>query len=232
MVVLFHAARKCTDRCGVEVTRSARPGLLRKDGVHECDGCHRLHDGDRTRDDTRVVPAACAQDALFSVVLRGLLLLGDGRRRLEGDPEVDVLAVGDPALDAAAPVRLGAQRAVRLRHKGVVVQAAGHLRPAEARADFEALGRGDAHHRMRENRLELVEARLPETDRYVAQHAGDRAADRVILGLGGQNPLAHLLGDGRVWAAHVLLVDRVARDSVQEVQELVAHRELRLVEVV
>jgi hypothetical protein len=95
-------------------------------------------------------------------------------------PEIDVLAIGNPALDATRPVRVRPERAVRAADKRVVVARAGDLSPTEARADLKALRGGDGEHRVRERRLQLVEHRLAEPRRRAADHARDRPADAVL----------------------------------------------------
>jgi len=91
------------------------------------------------------------------------LRLADGGRRLEGDGEEDVGAVGDAALDAAGVVGGGGERGGRAGGRGderVVVRAACHAAPAEAAADLEAFRRWDRQHRVRQHRFQLVEAWL------------------------------------------------------------------------
>src|SRR2546430_1719618 len=88
-----------------------------------------------------------------------LLLVEDRRRRLEGDPEVDRLPVGDPALDAAAPVGPRAD-AVALHVELVVVLAPPEVGAREAGADLEALARGQTHDRLGEVGRQAIENRL------------------------------------------------------------------------
>lgn len=58
-------------------------------------------------------------------------------------PEVNVLAVGYPALHPSAPIGLRAEVAVVPAYEGVVVFTPRDLRPTEARANFEGLCRRD-----------------------------------------------------------------------------------------
>lgn len=131
------------------------------------------------------------QNTSGKIVLGGFLRLPDRRRRLERNAEVDRRPVRDTTLDTAGVVGascqalLGAARGARagldLRHdEGVVVDRAGDFAAAEAGADFEALGCGDAEHGVGELGLELVEAGLAQADGDVADDAGDCAADRVV----------------------------------------------------
>ena len=142
------------------------------------------------------------QDALLEAVGGGGLGLADGGGGLEGDAEVDGGAVGDTALNAAGVVGLGGQ-ALRADGvvagasldlgdgEGVVVDGAGDLAAAEARADLEALGGGNAEHGVRQLGLELVEAGLAQADGDVADHAGDGAADAVLVVPEGLNHFCH-----------------------------------------
>lgn len=51
---------------------------------------------------------------------------------------------------------------------------------SETTADLEAFRRGYAHHGVRENRLQLVEAWLAETGGYMPYHTRDRAAYAIL----------------------------------------------------
>lgn len=106
-------------------------------------------------------------------------------------PEVDVLAVGDTALDASAPVGAGAEGAIGTADEGVVVLAAGHLGTTEAGADLECLGGRDREHGVSEFRLELVEHWLSKPRGYTSNHASHGPTDRVEGFLGTNNTLSH-----------------------------------------
>ena len=101
---------------------------------------------------------------LLQTVGGSSLSLADGSSGLESNAEVDVGTVGDTTLDTAGVVGLGGQvggAGGSLRHdEGVVVDGAGHLAAAEAGADLEALGGGNAEHGVGELGLQLVEAGL------------------------------------------------------------------------
>ena len=68
--------------------------------VEDNHGCHCFNNGNGTWQDACIVSSARLDGGLVSVDIHGLLLLQDGGDRLEGDPEVDVLPVGDTCLDA------------------------------------------------------------------------------------------------------------------------------------
>lgn len=126
------------------------------------------------------MPSARRELARRPVVLRGRLRLRDRRGALEPDAEVDVLAVRDPALHAAAPVRRRAKPPVGPLDEAVVVLAPGDLCPTEAGADLEGLRGGDGEHGVGEHGFELVEDGLTEPWGHVTKYASDRATDGVM----------------------------------------------------
>lgn len=138
------------------------------------------------------MPPARRELARRPVVLRGRLRLRDRRGALESDAEVDVLAVRDPALHAAAPVRRRAEPPVRPLDEAVVVLAPGDLCPAEAGADLEGLRGGDGEHGVCEHGFEFVEDGLTEPWGHVTKYTGDRAADGVVCFFCAKNALGTL----------------------------------------
>ena len=138
---------------------------------------HGLDDGDGTRDDAGIVPSTGGEDSRGSVVLCGILWLGDGGWGFEADPEVDVLAVGDAALDTPAPVCVGGERPVLSLDKPVVVFATGDLGSTETRADLKCLGGGNGQHAMSQFGLKLVKTGFSETRGDVPDDASDGAAN-------------------------------------------------------
>lgn len=76
-------------------------------------------------------------------------------------PEVDVLAVGNPALDSPAPVGGSTEFAI-LDFEGVVMLASGNFGTFESRSDLETLGSGNREHSMGQFGFELVEDGLSQ----------------------------------------------------------------------
>jgi len=138
---------------------------------------HGLDDGNGPGDDAGIVPPTGSEDSGGSVVLGGFLGLGDGGRGFEADPEVDVLSVGDAALDTPAPVCFGGERPVLSADKQVVVLAAGDLGSTETRADFKRLGGGYRQHGVSQFGFNLVETGFSETRGDVPDDAGDGSAN-------------------------------------------------------
>ncbi len=93
---------------------------------------------------------------------------------LKRDAHDDVLPGGDAAEHAAGVVRQEAGG----RHL-VAMLAALLLDGREAGADLDALDRVDAHHRVRDVRVELVEHRLAEPRRHAGRDDVDARTDRV-----------------------------------------------------
>lgn len=116
--------------------------VLDEELVHDDQRGHSLNDRDGAGDDTRIVPPAGGEDSGGSVVLGGFLRPRDGRWGFETDPEVDVLSVGDPTLDTAAPVCRGGEGVVVSLDEHVVVVAPGDLGSTEAGTDLKRLGGG------------------------------------------------------------------------------------------
>lgn len=169
-------------------------GVLGHDSIGNDQRGHALNNRHGTGHDTGIVAALGGQDTLArGIVAGGGLVLADGGRGLEGDPEEDGHAVGDATLDAARVVGLGLQAGAgdarllssgiegRGGDEGVVVDAAEHLGAVEAGANLKALDCGDRHHGVGEGGLELVEAGLAEANGGVADDAGDGAASAVVL---------------------------------------------------
>jgi len=171
------------------------------------------------------------QHTSSQIVLRGFLRLPDSRGRLERDAEVDRCAVRNTTLDTAGVVGAGCQAllgsggsagaGLNLRgDEGVVVNRAGNFATAEARADFEALGRGNGKHGVSELGLELVEAGLAKADGDVADNAGDCATDAVVVVAIFLDDLGHACGGFFAGAAGGREgVDGLAVNGFQEVEE-------------
>jgi len=120
-------------------------------------------------------------------------------RRLEGDAEDDVLAIGDAALHAAAAVGDGGTRSPSLM-KAFVVLGAFQQRAREAGADLEALAGGRLIIALARSASSLSKTGSPRPTGRVAHDAGDDAAERIAsrarllnerngaLGIGGVGP--------------------------------------------
>ena len=119
------------------------------------------------------MPSAGGEDSRSSVVLGGLLWLRDGRRGFETDPEVDVLSVGDTALDTSAPVCISGERPVLPLDKPVVVFATRDFGSTETRADLKRLGSGYRQHGMSQFGFKLVKTGFSETRGHVPDDASD-----------------------------------------------------------
>lgn len=75
------------------------------------------------------------------------------------------------------------------------------LAAAESRTQFERFSCWNAEHRVREEGFKLVEGRLAESRRHVADHAGDRAADAIVAVAEGSHHLCHARGSVCLGAA-------------------------------
>ena len=181
--------------------------------VGQDEGGHGLDHRDGARQHARIVAAPALERCVFQLRIDGVLLVHDGGHRLEGDAEVDGLAVGDAALHAAGIVFCRAHFAAPGPYR-VVVLAAGHGDATETGADFEALGRGQAEHRLGEVGLEAVEHRVAPADWQAACDALDQAADGVAGFAGALDQADHFFGDGAVWAADNVGLDIAQPDLV------------------
>jgi hypothetical protein len=217
-------------------TPTRLPRLLRHQRINNNQARHRLDDRHRARHHARIMPPLGLEHAVLVARVRDRVLrLPDRRGRLERDAEVDGRAVRDAALDAARVVRLGGQarprdsRARRPRvgrgvggrlDEGVVVDGAGDLAAAEAGADLEALGGGDAEHGVREHGFHLVEGGLAEAAGHVLDDAGDGAADAVVAVAEVLDAGLHLGAGGGVGAAHGHEgIDGLAVDGLEQLEE-------------
>ena len=91
-----------------------------------------------------VVPSASLNFDRFASPVHRLAWRHDRGHGLEPDPQDDVLAVADAALDAAAAVGGGADSVASV-HEGVVVLRAAHQGAAQARAHSKDLVAGSDH---------------------------------------------------------------------------------------
>ena len=142
-------------------------------------------------------------------------LLGDADRcgGLEGHAELDGLSVADPTLDAAGAIarRNGGCAVSRYRagsgNKRIVVLAAVKFGSCEATADLEPLYRRQREHCAGELGAQLVEDRLAESQRYVANAARDDAAHGIPALPGFVDFFDHFFGGVRVGTANDGCVD-------------------------
>lgn len=96
-----------------------------------------------------------------------------------------------------------------------------HLGAVEARANLKALGRGNRHHGVGQESLELVKGGLAEAGWAAADNAGDGAADRVVLVAELGSQILHLLCNGSIRAAHGKeLVNLFAGEGIDKPEEL------------
>ena len=138
------------------------------------------------------MPSTGSEDSRGSVVLGGFLWLRDGGWGFEADPKVDVLSVGDTALDATTPVRVGGEGAVLCLDEPVVVFATGDFGSTETRADLERFGGRYREHGVSQFGFKLVEAGFSETGGDVPDDASDGSANRILLLLGADDPLMNM----------------------------------------
>ena len=146
------------------------------------------------------MPALEGEEGVLAGAGEGVLGEADGGDGLEGDAEVDVLAVGDAALDAAGAVGGSAYLPVA-QDERVIVRAAAHGGGGKAGAVFEAFGGVDAHHGVGEARLEAVEDGFAEPGGQAGDDAGDGTADGVTFLLQFAKKAFHALREVGVGAA-------------------------------
>mmetsp|Transcript_20517 Transcript_20517/g.48853 ORF Transcript_20517/g.48853 Transcript_20517/m.48853 type:complete len:299 (+) Transcript_20517:1246-2142(+) len=191
-------------------------------GEDECH--HGLDHGHGPRHDAWVVAAAGQKLRLFAPAGDRFLPLGDGGRRLEGEADDDVLAVGDSALHAPRAVGAGPSLSKLVDVELVVVLAAGHAAAGEAGADLKALGRGQRHQRFRQISLELVKDRGAEAPRATADDTRHLPAARLAAGPDLVHGLDHLVRrDGVRAADHVALDLLHGEGAVVDVAADVTH---------
>ena len=141
----------------------------------QCSHC--LDDGDGTRDDAGIVSSAGSECSRGSVILGGFLWLGDSSGGFEADPEVDILSVGDTALDTSAPVCRGDESTVVSVEEHVVVSAARDLGSTEAGPDLKRFSGGYRQHGVCQFGLKLVKTGFSETTGDVSDDASYSSAD-------------------------------------------------------
>jgi len=144
-----------------------------------------------------------------AVAVHGGPGLQDCRHGLEPDPEYDVLAVADAALDPAASVGGGADSVAPV-HERVVVLGTAHQRAAQPGAEFKRLGGREGPHGLSEVGVQAVEHRFAPARRHAAGDEHDGASDRVALCLDLSDALLHALGGFRMWAPNRVGVDLLA----------------------
>src|SRR2546430_15917742 len=112
---------------------------------------------------------------LFARRAHRFLFARDCRRRFECHSKVNLSTVRDPALDAAGII-CRCPNLAAAHFKWIVVLRAAHARGGKTRPDLETFRRRQTEHRLRQIGFELVENRLAESDRRVADYAFDYTA--------------------------------------------------------
>ncbi len=110
--------------------------------IGEDESGHGFYDGDGAWEDAGIMAAARGEGGIIALRVDGLLGLEDGGGGFEGDAEEDFHAVGDAALDTARVVGCGADVAVFVGER-VIMLGAVEGGGGEAGTDLEAFGGGD-----------------------------------------------------------------------------------------
>ena len=177
--------------------------------VDQDEAGHGLHQGDGAWKDARVVASAAFELHGVAVAVHGGARLQDRRHGLEPNPEHDVLAVADAALDAAASVGGGADSVAAI-HERVVVLGTAHQRAAQPGAQFQGLRRGKGPHGLGEVGVQAVKDRFAPARRHATGHEHDGAPDRVAGLFHVRDPVRHACCRLGMRAPHGVGVDLVA----------------------
>src|SRR6266542_3194457 len=188
-------------------------GLTPERVVGKDESGHGFDHGDGAGQDARVVTAAAGDGGVLVMDAHGVLLAHDRRGRLEGHAEVDRLAVGDAALDAARAIGSRADT-LAVHVELVVVLGSAQVGAGEAGADLEALAGGQAQHPLGQVGLEPVEHRLAPAGRAATHGAGHDAAERVAVLARGLDGVDHQGGQSEIGTADGCDVDLLAHDPL------------------
>ena len=170
--------------------------------VEHGEGCHGLDDGDGAGQHAGVVAAAGMHRGGTAGGVDGGLVAQEGGDGLEGYAEVDVLAVADAALYAAAVVGAGVDAAVGAGIEFVVELAATLFGAGKACSILEAFGGVDGEHGGAEVGVELGKDGGAQAGRAAAYEAGDDAAHGVAAAFHVGYEAGHGFGCLGVGAAH------------------------------
>ena len=177
------------------------------------------------------MPPLCLQHTLHLIIRSRRLGLANGSRRLESNGKIDGRPIRNASLDTTRIVRLGRELRTgngtglaggnsRGLDERVIVHGPRDLRPSETGPDFEALGRGNTQHRVRQLGLQLVETGLAQSSRTVANHARHRPANTVLPIPEIRHEFLHALVAVRTGAADGEEgVHRLAVDGLDEFEE-------------
>ena len=187
---------------------SPPPRLLPQRQIGQHQRRHGLDDGHGPRHHAGIVAAPSRPARRPSPRSPPSLRPADGGRRLEGHPEDDRLAVGDPALHPAAAVGRGAQRPSPRATKASLCSEPRSRVPAKPEPISKPLVAGSESMAPASKASVLLEHRLAPAGGAAAAHAGDDAAHRVAVVAGGGDGGGDAAGRGRIGAAHRVGVDR------------------------
>ena len=109
----------------------------------------------------------------------GILFAPDARGRLDRRAYHDLVAVGDPAVDAARVV--GRSGAFDVEQRVVVLRTA-QTRPGEAAAEFDPLDGRDGEQQVGDQAFGRIEEGLSQSQRDALYAAFDDSADRIQVG--------------------------------------------------
>ena len=119
------------------VARLATLRLLTKRVVDQHERGHRFNHRNGSRQDAGIVASAPFEGGVLQFAIHSLLLHHHCCDWFERDPEVNRLAIGNPALDSARTVARRAHFSINVSI-GVVVLCAGQENSTEARSNFES----------------------------------------------------------------------------------------------
>mmetsp|Transcript_4472 Transcript_4472/g.16370 ORF Transcript_4472/g.16370 Transcript_4472/m.16370 type:complete len:200 (+) Transcript_4472:232-831(+) len=179
--------------------------------IHQGERNHGFNHGHGARHDARIVTTARLQFSFLAITIHSILSLRDRRRGFECNLHLNHFAVGDAALNPTRTVGSGTQPLLAIHIKFIIVLAALLQHAIEPTANFKALGRGQAHHRLGEVRFELVEHGRPQATRRVAHDASHHPTARIPSRAHLIDRINHFLCATFIWASNDVRFDVIHR---------------------
>src|SRR6266404_5548492 len=100
--------------------------------------------------------------------------------RLERNPEINLFAIGNSALNPAGEIRRRAD-AILAFFKSIVVFGPPHPDRSKSRADFESFGCWQTQHPFGEISFQFIENWLAQTNGNVSRHAFNRSTEGIPI---------------------------------------------------
>ena len=136
----------------------------------------------------------------FACYRYGFLFLQNCGSGFKGNPQNDIFAIGDAALNAARAICACAE-AIALHIKFIIMVTPRQMHTVKAWANLKTLTGWQRHHRLCQFRFQLIKDRIAQTHRHIPRHTFDNAAHRVTIAANLVNEINHFFRHHRIRTA-------------------------------